>query len=434
MLSEKLDPTKPAHTTQAVDLNNRTTQFCALSYDGACRNTTSHNSSSDRIDTNFPVVMMVESWSSLRELTYLNSNHDDEYTNAWDASTVDTLWITFHSLLSLSFALIAYFVIRLVYSTKEFQEWKAISLLLPSVSVILALESATLAIDEAIPKIPTLWADLLYVFEALLAPGLFLSTFMVTFLAYRIRSVPFCCVRRRPRTFESEDKFGTIGEDASNDQELLVQSNIVIFGMHCFALVLLMVSILVNFDVMWSTSDLAGRTGWMTLILDPWEPSHVHVVLALLPMTLVCCCSLYFAALLCRYGNELSMTIYSSFINPWIWPIVGVVCMFCGLLTPSPWFAFTSNMGICIYQVTILRTLLEIRQDLGEATELGSYLRACWVTPAGVDATTTADDVLDEPPLRPLASQKSGVLREPTLSSGKPNTTHTSDSLDSTLL
>jgi hypothetical protein len=161
------------------------------------------------------------------------------------------------------------------------------------------LLTPTLAIDEAIPKIPTLWADLLYVFEALLALGLFLSTFVVTFLAYRIRSVPFCCVRRRPRSFESEDKFGTIGEDASNDQELLVQSNIVMFGMHCFALVLLIVSIVVNFFVMCSTSNLAGRTGLMTLILDPWEPSYVHVVLVLRPMPLACCCSLCFATLLC---------------------------------------------------------------------------------------------------------------------------------------
>jgi hypothetical protein len=389
-----------------------------------CRNT---------INT-FSVLTMI-SRHSQRDLTYLNSNHDDNYTNNWDDTSVDTLWITFHSLLSISFAVVAYYTIRLVNDTKEFQEWKAISLLLPAVSVFLALESATLAVDEAIPKIPTVWAGLLYVFEALVAPGLFLSTFVVTFLAYRIRSVPFCCVRRRPRSSdEDDDEFGAATTSSPNDQEPLVQSNIVLFGVNCFSIALLIVSIMVNFDILWSEADLAGRTGWMTLILEPWEPSFVHVILALIPMTMVCCCSLYFAILLFRYGNELSMTIYSSFTNPWMWPCVGVLCMFGGLLAPSPWYAFTSNLGICIYQVTILQALFEIRQDLGEATELGSYLRACWVTPAGVDASTTADDVMDEPPLRPTASEKPGVLRETTLSSRKQSVIHTSELLDTTLL
>jgi hypothetical protein len=393
----------------------------------------SHSSSNNGHDYEFSVVMVV-SRHFQRGLTYLNSNNDDEYTNEWDDSAVDTLWITFYSLLSLSFALVVYFIIRLVHNTKEFQEWKAISLLLPAVSVFLALESATLAVDEAIPKIPIIWAGLLYVLEALVAPGLFLSTFMVTFVAYRIRSVPFCCVRRRPRPSGSDDELVAATTSSPIDQEPLVLSNVVIFGVNCAALLLLIVSILVNFDVIWSESDLAGTTGWMTLFLEPWEPSFLHVFLALIPMTIVCCSSLYFAILLCRYGNELSMTIYSSFINPWMWPLLGVAFMFGGLLPPSPWFAFTSNMGICIYQVTILRTLFEIRQDLGEATELGSYLRACWVTPAGVDSSTTVDDVMDEPSLRPPASQKSGVLREPSLSSRKQGSIHTSELLDSTLL
>jgi hypothetical protein len=393
------------------------------------RNSLNYMNGTMRPDRQYPFLrstLVTSSTSSLllqqepRALSYLNLQYqeDDEFLNDYDAASVqDTLLLTFYSLLAIAFGFLAYFTIRLVYNTKELQEFAALRVWLPAVSVYMALECVTLAVDEAIPQIPQAWGGILYIVEATVAPGLLLSTFVVTFVAYRIRSMPFCCVRRRPQS-ETNNTDGPAGVIAE-PEEPLVQPAVLTLAMNTFAGLLFLVGILVNFDIMWSSADLAGRTGWVTLLLDPWEPSFVHILSGLIPMTIVCGVCVYFAGLLFRYGNELSMTIYSSFLNPWMWPVAGVVAMFGGILPPSPWFPLTSNLGICIYQVTILRVLFEIRKDLGQASELGSYLRACWETPAGVDVTTSStvvDEVIIE---QTQPADRTGILRRSTTSSKK---------------
>ncbi|KAG7366803.1 hypothetical protein IV203_029473 [Nitzschia inconspicua] len=374
-------------------------------------------SSPDSVHRFFLRSVLMASKERQRELAFLNTLHDDEYVNEFDGSVQDTLLLTFYSLLALCYCVMAYFTIRLVRNTKEFHQYVALSYGLPAVSLYMALECATLALDEALPTIPSVWGGLLYILEAMVvAPGLFLSTFTVTFVAYRIRSLPFCCVRRRRVVQEG------MVDVSPSDEETLVQPALLVLAMHCFAVLLFVINILVNFDVLWSDAGLAGRTGWMTLLLDPWEPSFFRVVLALVPMTLVCGVCLYFAYLLFRYGNEYSMTIYISFVTPWMWPLVGVAALVGGFLPPSPWFPLASNLGIGIYQVTILRVMFEIRLDLGQANELGSYLQACWETPNGVDvASTEGGEGISEPPTPSLPADRAGILRQSATSSNKVN-------------
>jgi hypothetical protein len=353
-----------------------------------------------------------------RSLTYLNVN-DDAYINTLD-STADAVFLAAYSLLSICFGLIAYFTIKVNRSVQEFQDWKAIHVVMPFISLFMMLECATLAFDEAVAHVSVYWAGVVYSLEAVVAPGLLLSTFVVTFLAYRIRAMPFCCVRRRPH--------GDDPMEVSSKAEPLVQPAVLVVGMNVFAIVLAVLSIVVNFDVMWSHSDMAGRTGWMTVFTEEWEPAMVHVFLALIPMTLVSCICFYFAVLLFRYGNELSITMYSSCCNPWIWPPIGCVSLFAAQF-PSHWFPLWSNLGICIYQVAMLRILFEIRQELGEETDLGIYLGACWEVPAQFGETTEEQFSESIP-----SKDRTGILRRSTSSKGKEPQTNETKVPDSTLL
>jgi hypothetical protein len=229
--------------------------------------------------------------------------------------------------------------------------------------------------------------------EALVAPGILISNFTLTFIAYRIRSMPFFFVRRsrhrKKKRNDGEELEGGGQQCTNNDQEddeitkePLVQPKMLVVGMRIFALVQLLLSIIVNFDVVWSDSDVAGRAGWITVVMTKtknWNPySLSHVILALLPMFFTSISCLYFAILLWRYGNELSMTIYTSIFNPWMTPLIGVVAMVAGQLPGPRLFPVLSNCGICVHQLSMLIVMFEIRKDLDKSVELGSFLGAVW--------------------------------------------------------
>eukprot|EP00538_Stauroneis_constricta_P013507 CAMPEP_0119562942 /NCGR_PEP_ID=MMETSP1352-20130426/22026_1 /TAXON_ID=265584 /ORGANISM="Stauroneis constricta, Strain CCMP1120" /LENGTH=322 /DNA_ID=CAMNT_0007611461 /DNA_START=309 /DNA_END=1277 /DNA_ORIENTATION=+ len=252
---------------------------------------------------------------------------------------------------------------------RTFYEWNAIRLIFPWVSAVLAAQCATLAWDSVDNQIVNeAWAIVIYMVQATVAPGLFLVTFVSTYIAHRTRSIPFCLVYRGS------------GKPEQGDEEpiqRLVRPPTIIALNRLFAVALLVVSFIINFDEIYKDRlELTGRTGWYTVVADAWSGESYGVTLSLMPMALVSILCMYFAMLLWRYGTVFSMTIYPSMINPWLFPVIGVSLLFAGQCVGRRLFPILSNAGIFMYILCLFRVLVEIQRDVNSAHDLGNFLDA----------------------------------------------------------
>jgi hypothetical protein len=313
----------------------------------------------------------------MRSLSFVNE--DDEYYPNEILS--ETSLIVGFSVLAACFCWTAFLSIRVTSSCREFYEWNAIRMILPGIQWALALECVTLAIDSRQDIIiPGLWAIATYMLQATVAPGIFLSTFVMTFLAYRTRSIPFCMVYRGPGRSARSATMGANGPGAMDDDEEamqpLVRPATMTVIVRFFSLGIFVLSLVVNFDVVWNQQDLAGRTGWLTVLESEWTGSTAHVYLSLLPMALTSLSCCYFSLLLWRYGTFFSMVIYPSIINPWVSPIIGTAFLIVGQCFGPDLFPLLSNAGILLYMMCFLRCMYEVRFDMKQAGDLGLFLTA----------------------------------------------------------
>eukprot|EP00980_Cylindrotheca_fusiformis_P007303 scaffold1525_cov142-Cylindrotheca_fusiformis.AAC.103 len=274
-------------------------------------------------------------------------------------------------LISIALALVA---IKLSRQTRELYEWNAIRLVIPGVLLFLGLECGTMAFFYGHCSISRQWTIAIYMLESTLAPGIFTSTFATTFLAYRTRSIPFCMVYRGPGRSHTNPTPGE--EDDDEETQALIRPATMVVLMRVFTLGILVLNFGVNFDVIWDESDLAGKTGWITVIQDSSEQESDHVVASLLPIGLTSLSCIYFSFLLWRYGSEFSMVVYPSSINPWIYTLVGSLIMIAGQFPGPNLFPILSNVGILVYMMTLLRVLFEVRHDMMQAGDLGQFLHA----------------------------------------------------------
>lgn len=331
----------------------------------------------------------------MRQLTFLDI--DDAYNYSQDnvVTTDEIPFVVGFSVLAAGFVFLAILVVYLAWTCQELYEWNAVRLAMPAISLVMCLESATLAFDEAKATVPSQWAIAVYMLETTIAPGIFLSTFVITFLSYRTRSMPFCFVYRGMGRQATGEPY------QDEDEEIvqpLVRPAVLIVACRLFSVGLLILALIVNFDVLWSQDDLAGRTGWVTLIQDPSNQSVDHIILSLLPMALVSIVCLYFSLLLWRYGCEFSMVIYPSIINPWMYPLLGSACMIAGQMFGPILFPILSNVGIFIFMASMVRTLYEVRFDMQQAGDLGQFLSALGNdtvtnTVSGVEKATNVDTI-----------------------------------------
>lgn len=353
-----------------------------------------------------------------RHLTFIEDDEVDDYffDNSVPSATAraatdggfpnTTTLVVGFAILAALFAWTALLTTRVVSSTREFYQWNAIRLIFPTIQWFMVIECATLAVDVVNPSsVVSQWAIGVYMLESTIAPGIFLSTFVVTFLAYRTRSIPFCLVYRGPTrgtTFASTSGVG-VGdglrlEDDEEALQPLVRPATMIVMIRLFTLAIFVVSLVVNFDVVWTDTDLAGRTGWRTLFRSDqaWNASTLHIFLALLPLALVSLCCFYFAILLWRYGTTFAMIVYpSGLFNPWMTLVFGCCFLVAGQIVGPELFPLLSNAGILLYCMCLLRVLYEVRYDIKQASDLGLYLDALGNdivagSVAAINTTTTA--------------------------------------------
>jgi len=276
------------------------------------------------------------------------------------------------SLLSATFAMIAVMIIRCNWYCREFYEWNAIRLTMPGLCLLLSIQNATMAYDHEREQISSQWSIAVYMISSVIAPGIFIFTFVMTFLAYRTRSMPFCFVHRGPgRSGTGESRL----DEEDEVYQPLVRPAILVVSTRMFALGLLILNLLVNFDVL-SDDSQVGLTGWATVVKNPEGNLTLTIFLALLPMALVSCLCLYFACLIWRYGSEFSMIINTSVFNAWMCPVLGALIMIVGQMFGPNLFLITSNSGILVYMISMTRVLYEIRHDIQQAGDLGNFLIA----------------------------------------------------------
>jgi hypothetical protein len=196
--------------------------------------------------------------------------------------------------------------------------------------------------------------------------------------------MPFCFVHRGP------SRSGAGESRIDNEDEVyqpLVRPAILVVATRMFALGLLILNLLVNFDVL-SDDSQVGLTGWTTVVENPEDDSTLTIFLGLLPMGLVSLLCLYFACLIWRYGSEFSMIVNTSILNFWMCPVLGAIAMIVGQMFGPDLFLITSNSGILLYMISMTRALYEIRFDIRQAGELGSFLIAL----ESVDSEKNRDD------------------------------------------
>ena len=337
-----------------------------------------------------------------RELTFLGGE-EDIYDKA-AAGGIQIPQTVGFAIISTGFFIVSALTYRLALRTRELYEWNAIRLIMPTVLVFLGLESATFAVNYAGVKIWKEWTVALYMFESTCAPGIFLSTFITTFLAYRTRSIPFCLVYRgqgRPNNQNNNNNDGVLHTDDEEERRetALIRPATMVVLIRLFSLSILVLSFVVNFDVVWEEPDLAGRTGWVTVISKAADDDddnnnnnnlmNDHLVYSLLPMGLVGLSCIYFSFLLWQYGSYYSMTLYPTACNPWIYTSFGTLCLIGGQFPGPDLFPILSNAGILIYMISLLALLYEVRNDLRQASDLGHFLSA-----VGIDHVTNTSSVL----------------------------------------
>ena len=201
--------------------------------------------------------------------------------------------------------------------------------------------------------------------------------------------MPFCFVHRGPgRSSRGESGF----DEEDEVYQPLVRPAILVVTTRMFALGLLVLNLLVNFDVL-SDDSQVGLTGWATVVRSPEKASNLTIFLSLLPMALVSILCLYFACLLWRYGTVFSMIINTSIFNAWVCPVLGALAMIVGQTFGPELFLITSNTGILLYMLFMTRVLYEIRHDIRQAGDLGNFLIALESARSDKNRENTTEDV-----------------------------------------
>jgi len=205
-------------------------------------------------------------------------------------------------------------------------------------------------------------AKSVFIFHPFIVPSILMTTFEITYLVHKRRSVRFCGIqfdegRRVKTTFNS-----------------WLLRNIVGMIAGC----LIGIGVIVNFDLVQIQliDPQAGNVSWLEIFESKFTiEEDMHKVLGVLPTALLVLANFYFAVVMWRYGSNSSMIIHSSYLNPWVWQLIGTIGLAAGQF-PRENFRITSNSGEAFLVMTIIFLMNEVDKDLKAATEFVDFLDA----------------------------------------------------------
>jgi hypothetical protein len=315
------------------------------------------------------------------------------------------------------------FVITLPPKRREY--FGNILFLLPWTSLVLLLESCSLAVEASGVErkshvhrmIIQGWVKTIYVLHATIAPSILIGTFEITFLVHKTRLLSFCCL---PRYHPPEDdnldenlhssnvslenndqqnhrtdqlqlsqqsqQFGWRGEEQKVPSILQKYNSWILRSGILFSAVLLFVlSIIVYFPSSnWprflqdDAQNWIGRTGWSALVVSRY---NFRLLLSLLPIAIVSVSCIYFAMTLWRYGTTYAMVVHSSWFHPWFLPFYGdIVMLGTQWVGGHTWFPLFSRIGILVYLECLNWALQEVSMDIEAAKQFQSFLQVVGTT------------------------------------------------------
>jgi len=258
--------------------------------------------------------------------------------------------------------------------------------LFPISCLVMALENATLASSGrfydpggSIHVSQSQRNFLYFVFAcvSLVVPILLLTTFELTYLVHKRRSVNFC---------------GMFFDEGQRIRRMIttpIKSFVLRNSIRVLAIFLTAVGIIANFSLIRDNTtgevdDEEGtdvepadpRCSWVCLFRDErsWD-EKTNTLLSLIPTGVLILCNAYFSFLLWRYGTEFSIVVHASILNPWFSLSLGNGALAATqIFGYPPYFPCTSNLGLIIFIISILLLMVEVDKDMVAADQFADFL------------------------------------------------------------
>eukprot|EP00520_Triparma_pacifica_P012691 CAMPEP_0118654804 /NCGR_PEP_ID=MMETSP0785-20121206/12586_1 /TAXON_ID=91992 /ORGANISM="Bolidomonas pacifica, Strain CCMP 1866" /LENGTH=380 /DNA_ID=CAMNT_0006547491 /DNA_START=110 /DNA_END=1252 /DNA_ORIENTATION=- len=261
--------------------------------------------------------------------------------------------------------------IQFGFYREHYNEAKVIKLWFPFSILLMVYDNFVMALGDSISTSDGV-AKSVFVLHPFIVPSILMTSFEITYLVHKRRSVKFCGIqfdegRRVKTTFKS-----------------WLLRNI----MTIIATCLIGIGVVVNFDLVQiqHIAPEAGNVSWLELFESKKSiEEEVHKVLGVLPTALLILANFYFAIVMWRYGSNSSMIIHSSYLNPWVWQLIGTLGLAAGQF-PKDDFKITSNSGEAFLVLTIIFLMNEVDKDMKAANEFVDFLEAI------EDKTNSADE------------------------------------------
>eukprot|EP00968_Pinguiococcus_pyrenoidosus_P015325 scaffold1409_cov245-Pinguiococcus_pyrenoidosus.AAC.9 len=257
-------------------------------------------------------------------------------------------------------------------------------------AAIMIFENAVLLAGDRVDEEGAL-AGATGIVHAFIIPLLLVYVFELAYQVHKHRSVKFCGI-----TF-----------DEGHRKSFGLKSFLVRRSTQFIATAIVAMNILVNFDLLSVDDEDAGSTGYAGLervlwgVISavkktccvrgsdtvvspfPWRfdafflrltGENAHIIFAILPSIILALYVAYISVALWLYGSNNSMTVYTSFVNPWGIVFVGGIAQVAGQIFNDEHYPVTSNGGETVLLSTIAFLIPHIVRDLEDVESFAKYL------------------------------------------------------------
>lgn len=263
---------------------------------------------------------------------------------------------------------------RIAHSKNHYNQVKTVRYLLPFACIVFGLENLFLALKsfflEPVLDDNSFSSQIVYyillVLQTTEIPILLLVTFDICYLIHKRRSVNFCGL--------FFDEGHRVIRVPSRIRGALTRNSVRILSF-----TLLVFGLAVNFGIGIGEdkmSPLAGKTGWLELFAAGIEvKTERYLLLSFFPEAVLIIGSLYWSAILWRYGSSSSMVVHSTCCNPWCYLFFASLVNLATQCFPGQYYPLTLNIGNIVYVFCILLLLREVDKDMDKTEDFSDFLK-----------------------------------------------------------